>query len=432
MDLTVEYACLDDNCVQLPYTHGSTMHRFKHTLLISAALSAFLLLSIAEFISPDMHNPLGVMADTIASEFTPAPSLLRAGSDRAALALQIYRKAHLVLALLFAACLDRLLRQAAWRSTVRATLLIAVQMLAAAATLSSLAYLVAAQLPVVLPLRRALAWLAAQFVLRLGIGLWMILGTGLLARDGALVRALMLLGVELGICLLAFAVSHLVMRERRARLMLAASHAELLATQALLAGAVRASERLRIARDLHDAVGHHLTALNLHLDLAVRQSPGTPAASLQTARELGRALLAEVRVVVAEERRGEPIDLRAALTTLCAGIPDPAVTLEFETGLDIGWPPLAHAVFCCVQEGLSNAMRHARATTVTVRITQGDRKVLVHIADDGVGSSGAPAGSGLAGMRERAAALGGTMQAADRPGRGYAVSIALPFAGTAA
>jgi hypothetical protein len=55
------------------------MHRFKHTLLISAALSAFLLLSIAEFISRDMHNPLGVLAHTIASAFTPAPSLLRAG-----------------------------------------------------------------------------------------------------------------------------------------------------------------------------------------------------------------------------------------------------------------------------------------------------------------------------------------------------------------
>jgi signal transduction histidine kinase len=70
-------------------------------------------------------------------------------------------------------------------------------------------------------------------------------------------------------------------------------------------------------------------------------------------------------------------------------------------------------------------------SAITVRIAQRDEQLHLHIEDDGRGSSGAAPGNGLAGMRERADALGGTMAAASLPGRGYAVSIALPFAGVA-
>ena len=310
-------------------------------------------------------------------------------------------------------------------------MLIGVQMIAAAVTNSSLAYLVAAQLPVALPMRRALMTLAAQCALRLGIGLWIVLGTELLFKDSKIIGALLLVGIELAMTAFFFGISYLVVREQHVRRMLAASHAELLATQALLAGTVRASERLRIARDLHDIVGHHLTALSLHLDLAVRQCAAAPSAPLHTSRELARTLLAEVRVVVAQERAGEPIDLRAVLTTLCAGIPEPAVSLQFEERLEIASPALAHAVFCCVQESLSNALRHAHASAITVRIAQREQQLHVHVADNGRGSGGAAPGNGLAGMRERADALGGTMAAASLPGGGYAVSITLPFAGVA-
>lgn len=406
------------------------MHRFKHKLFIAAALFACLLVGVAESIGHDLHTPLGILADAIASRFTLAPSLLRAGSDRAELVAVLYARTRLVLAILFAGCLYLQFRRRAVRPRATATLLIGVQMIAAAATMSSLAILAAAQMPAALPLRRALFCLAAQCVLRVAIALWMMLGTGLALKDSTVVNMLLLLGVDLAIDALAFGISYLVVREQRARSLLAASHAELLATQALLDGTVRASERLRIARDLHDIVGHHLTALILHLDLAVRQS-AAPSEALRTSRELARTLLAEVRVVVAQEREGEPIDLRAVLTTLCDGIPHPAVTLQFEEQLEIVSPALAHAVFCCVQESLSNALRHADASAITVSVGQRDGQLQVRIADDGHGGWGAVAGNGLAGMRERAAALGGVMAAASLAGRGYAVSIALPFAGVA-
>ncbi|MDL2357777.1 MAG: histidine kinase, partial [Pseudomonadota bacterium] len=297
--------------------------------------------------------------------------------------------------------------------------------------MSSLSILAAAQMPAALPLRRALYCLAAGCLLHVAIGLWMLLGTGLAPKDSRVLNVLLLLGIDLAINMLAFGISCLVVREQRARRMLAASHAELLATQALLAGTVRASERLRIARDLHDIVGHHLTALSLHLDLAVRQNAAAPSDALHTARELARTLLAEVRVVVAQEREGEPIDLRAVLTTLCEGIPHPPVTLQFEERLEIDSPALAHAVFCCVRESLSNALRHADASAIAVSVGQRDGQLQVRIADDGRGGAGADVGSGLAGMRERADALGGAMAAASLPGRGYAVNLALPLAGAA-
>lgn len=102
--------------------------------------------------------------------------------------------------------------------------------------------------------------------------------------------------------LLAFGVGCLGARERRSRQQLALTHAETLATQQLLADATRASERLRIARELHDAVGHQLTALHLHLDLAVRQA-SEQAGPMAAAREMAQRLLAEVRAIVSIERR---------------------------------------------------------------------------------------------------------------------------------
>jgi signal transduction histidine kinase len=103
--------------------------------------------------------------------------------------------------------------------------------------------------------------------------------------------------------LLVFGVGWLGSAELRSRRRLAQANAELLATRHLLDEAVRASERLRIARELHDAVGHQLTAINLHLELAVRQAGAEAPLPLGHARELAQRLLAEVRAVVGIERR---------------------------------------------------------------------------------------------------------------------------------
>jgi signal transduction histidine kinase len=238
--------------------------------------------------------------------------------------------------------------------------------------------------------------------------------------------------MEAGFYFLAFGVAGVAVLEQRARHRLAAANAELTATQGLLSDTVRASERLRIARDLHDHVGHHLTALNLHLDLAQRQADGKVHELVRTSRELSQALLAEVRRVVVQERDVYPVALAQALQTLCAGVPRPPVQLTLEEPLAAVSPAVAHAVFRCVQEGLSNAIRHAGATTVEVSVACEGDDVVVRIGDDGAGNAGRPEGSGLRGMRERLAAARGTLVAANRAPRGFGLEARLPIAGEAA
>jgi signal transduction histidine kinase len=87
------------------------------------------------------------------------------------------------------------------------------------------------------------------------------------------------------------------------------------------------------------------------------------------------------------------------------------------------------AAYRIVQEALTNVTRHARARAVTVRLGYGDG-VTVEVVDDGVGAGGAGPGNGIAGMRERAAALGGTVEAGSRPGGGFGVVARLPGSGS--
>jgi signal transduction histidine kinase len=178
--------------------------------------------------------------------------------------------------------------------------------------------LVATELALWLPRRQALSWLAAQIGLTLALHacLWFVSEGGSLscwfagtgdARQGAglpLAEALHELVLSLLSQATAFGFGFLGAGEQRRRLQLAAAHAQRMATQRLLAEAARAAERMRAARDLHDAIGHQLMALKLHLDLAARRAgPGRECTAVQAARLLAEDLLATVRRVVHSERQ---------------------------------------------------------------------------------------------------------------------------------
>ncbi len=228
---------------------------------------------------------------------------------------------------------------------------------------------------------------------------------------------------------LAFCIGYIAAEERRGRIELSAAHAELVATQQLLAETVRGSERVRIARDLHDAVGHHLTALKLHLELATRQAGDTASAAVQVSKDLAQSLLSEIRSTVAAARQERTIDLRGALQTLCAGIPAPRIDLRFEASVQIEQPAVAQVLFRSVQEAITNAVRHAAAGLVTVTLATEGNGLRLAIQDDGRGAGEPPRrnGSGLQGMRERVEQHGGTLWASNRPEGGFAVSIWLPL-----
>src|SRR5205085_1739354 len=118
------------------------------------------------------------------------------------------------------------------------------------------------------------------------------------------------------------------MQERRARAELAKSNASLLATRAMLVEGSRQTERLRISRELHDSLGHHLTALGLQLELAQRQSNGKVGESLARARSIAQESLSEVRNVVSTMQAERGIDLVAALKALAGGVPAPRITIR--------------------------------------------------------------------------------------------------------
>lgn len=404
------------------------------TRYAAAALAASAICAVSELASrwvrgtggDNLHNPLGIASTQLAAAFTPAPSLVRAGSERAELALRLFVGAEAVLIALFIFLLYRCTLRKAGPATVA---LIGIQV-AIGLALDSLVFslLATVQLAALLPLRAGLGWLAAQFAAGMALDMVLLLLARSQLSDSSLHTVLAVLVFERCMLPLAFAFAWLVRKDREVRLKLAAAHAQLQATQALLGDTVRASERMRIARDLHDSIGHHLTALNLHLDLALRQAGADAGAALHTSRELAHGLLSEVRGVVGIERQQRRVDVGQALRLLCAGIPSPRITLEIAEDIDACSPAAAHALFCCVQEAVTNSVRHARASTLAIGVERRGETLLASVADDGRGSA-APAGNGLAGMRERVEELGGTLRIDSAPGRGFALSIVLPAYG---
>jgi signal transduction histidine kinase len=221
--------------------------------------------------------------------------------------------------------------------------------------------------------------------------------------------------------LFAIGAAHLARSEALAR-------AELQGAQAVLADSARMAERLRISRDLHDLLGHHLTIMTIHLDVARRLSSGRAAEHVQCARDVAADLLAEVRSVVREVRVGS-VDLEATLRSLAASAVGLEVALHLPDALAPLDPPRADAITRCVQEVITNTLRHARASALEIRLDQAaDGSVSIATRDDGQGSAAVVGGSGLAGMRERFELLGGSLSFVTSPGKGFALRGAIPGA----
>lgn len=227
-----------------------------------------------------------------------------------------------------------------------------------------------------------------------------------------------------GFELFAVSAAHLARSEAIAREALLRVNAELRATHALLAESTRMAERLKISRDLHDAIGHNLTSLTVHLDVAGRLTQGEGVEHVRCARELAGALLDEVREVV-NQIRVQPVDLRATLQSLTQGLAALRVNLIIPEDLSALDSVRADAILRCVQELITNTLRHAQARELVVEIQQSDGGVLIRARDDGRGGDSV-AGQGLAGMRERFESLGGKVSIDSAPGRGFSVDAYIP------
>jgi signal transduction histidine kinase len=205
------------------------------------------------------------------------------------------------------------------------------------------------------------------------------------------------------------------------------TNAHLLATRSLLEESARDQERLRLARELHDVAGHKLTALKLHLAVLQRDASASVAGSLEIATRLASELLDDLRAVVAQMREHDGIDLRQALTQLVAFLPSPRVHLDLADGVRVETVEQAEALIRAVQEALTNVARHAHADNAWISLRREGGTLRLHVHDDGRGTPPLQEGNGLKGMRERFAALGGTLQFSKAAAGGLALDLILPL-----
>lgn len=205
-------------------------------------------------------------------------------------------------------------------------------------------------------------------------------------------------------------------------------NAELRATRALLAESSRMSERVRISRELHDLLGHHLTALSLNLEVAGHLTEGRAQEHVRQSHTLAKLLLTDVREAVSEMRDEGAIDLSGAVRTLVEGVPALDIRLDLPEPLSIDDPERAHVLLRCTQEIITNAVRHAGASTLWLSIGRDATEARIQARDDGRGAeSDATPGNGLRGIRERLAAYGGRVDIITGRGQGFALDIRLPL-----
>ncbi|HET7017474.1 MAG TPA: sensor histidine kinase [Streptosporangiaceae bacterium] len=202
-------------------------------------------------------------------------------------------------------------------------------------------------------------------------------------------------------------------------------------------------ERLRIARELHDVVAHTMSTINVQATAAAQvltERPQTAAEALAAIRVASKDGLRELRAILHVLRQADDADPTAPtpslteLDALIASANQAGLPTELEvSGETTNLSPTADlAAYRIVQESLTNAIRHAGPAKATVRLTYSESELLIAVADTGRGAQAhdaAGVGYGLIGMRERAAAAGGTMRAGTAPGGGYLVTARLPVTG---
>jgi len=277
--------------------------------------------------------------------------------------------------------------------------------------------IVAVQVPMVLSLRAGIVWALAQVPLLLGT----------VATQKSALELMEIFGAYATFTAFAFLVYWLHSQELRTRRELMRAHTELLSTRALVLDGVRQAERLRISRELHDSLGHHLTAMSVQLELAREMAAGEAIEPIARAQEVSKQALAELRTTITDMQRDD-LDFVATVRALAAGIPKPRIHVTAEDSLRVDDRETSYALFRCIQEALTNSLRHARATNIWIEVTRGAEGLAVEIRDDGAGPSGTRHGTGLRGIETRVAQLGGTVEHGSGRDGGFAVRIAVPIA----
>jgi len=247
-------------------------------------------------------------------------------------------------------------------------------------------------------------------VTALGVGIGLTAG----GASGSTVASLALTIVAVGAMMAAFA------RKIQANRELEAAREE-------LARLAVAEERLRIARDLHDLLGHTLSVIALKSELAAKLVDRDPAGArreLEDVQDVTRGALAEVRDAVHGYRRLALADaVDGARTALAAA----GIDCRVEGGADALPDEIEDVLAWAVREATTNVVRHSDARTCSIRLQATDGAVELEVADDGSPRPSGAGGSGLRGLAERAERLRGTLEVGARRAGGFGVKLTVPL-----
>jgi signal transduction histidine kinase len=198
-------------------------------------------------------------------------------------------------------------------------------------------------------------------------------------------------------------------------------------------------ERNRIAREIHDSLGHSLTALNLHLEMALKLSQIQPEKSRQVlaeAKRLGSIALHDVRISVST-LRSDPLQNQDATIAIQKLVNEFQLSNQIKTDCHIALPvdlaqPIAIAIYRIIQEALTNISKYAQATEVSIKIHTDSNELILRIRDNGQGfiPTNNSTGFGLQGMRERVLSLQGQFELVSAPQSGCQILAIIPLAGS--
>ena len=269
---------------------------------------------------------------------------------------------------------------------------------------SNLTVVTAATIPLVMEPQRGRRWLAwtlggvmLVFGARVGWGLW--LNRALIPVGSGWTVALPMLAGLLEIAawhFFAYLAAALIAQFDADRRRLAQLNAELRGAQVLLLESGRLAERLRISRELHDSLGHHLTSLSLQLEVAEHSPDDQLRPPLKQARFITKLLLADIREALSEWRAETSTALPDALRALTHALPGSELILP-EQEFPATSPTVTHALFRCAQEAVTNALKHGAPRKVTVTLAATEGELTLTVADDGRGADEVRPGGGLSG-----------------------------------
>jgi len=205
---------------------------------------------------------------------------------------------------------------------------------------------------------------------------------------------------------------------------------ELKAAQLLLAESSRQNERTRIARDLHDLLGHHLTALSINLQVAQHLTEGEAHKKVSQCHSLAKLLLSDVREAVSSIRSSDSVQFEALIDATNDLFPSLSINKQIGFQFSLEQLDIAQALLNCTQELVTNAVKHGRANNVWLTLKQDIGTIVFEFYDDGLGPSDWQEGNGIKGMRERIALVGGTLaidkQQIDSANKNVVTRICIP------